>query len=165
MACNTLYHLIPKVGGDVWKKLENLLLCLLSLFFSYTHFIFQLSEYPCNVTHGFFFFLICISRIFLEQKNDISRTFLEYPCNVIHGIFFICISRILLEQKIYTTDIFRTWLHFLRVNVTFYDAVNMIHDVNTTANSFPYSVKIKFIVVRNIKTQQIKRWKINRICT
>ena len=44
------------------------------------------------------FFLICISRIFLEQKNDISRTFLEYLCNVIDGIFF----------KMYIKDIFRT---------------------------------------------------------
>ena len=30
-------------------------------------------------------------------------------------------------------------MHFLRVNVTFYDAVNMIHDVITTANPFPYT--------------------------
>ena len=29
-------------------------------------------------------------------------------------------------------------MHFLGVNVTFYDAVNVIHDVITTANPFPY---------------------------
>ena len=28
-------------------------------------------------------------------------------------------------------------MHFLWVNVTFYDAVNMIHDVITTLNPFP----------------------------
>ena len=29
-------------------------------------------------------------------------------------------------------------MRFPRVNATFYDAVNMIHDVITTANPFPY---------------------------
>ena len=53
-------------------------------------------------------------------------------------------------------------MHFLRVNVTFDDAVNMIHDVITTANPFPYAAKLMFVGVRNTKTQQIKRWKINR---
>ena len=46
---------------------------------------------------------------------------------------------------------------FLRVNVTFYDAVNMIHDVITTANQFPYTAKFMFVGVRSNKTQQIKR--------
>ena len=32
----------------------------------------------------------------------------------------------------------------MRVNITFYDAVNMIHDVITTANLFPYTVKFMF---------------------
>ena len=41
-------------------------------------------------------------------------------------------------------------MHFLWVNVTFYDAVNMIHDI-TTANPFP--AKLMFIGVRNNKTQ------------
>ena len=36
---------------------------------------------------------------------------------------------------------FRTLMHFLRVNVTFYDAVNMIHDVIRTDNPIPYSAK------------------------
>ena len=45
-------------------------------------------------------------------------------------------------------------MHFLRVNVTFYDAVNMIHDVIRTANPFPYPVKFKFVGVRNDRTQQ-----------
>ena len=53
---------------------------------------------------------------------------------------------------IYNTDIFRTGMHFLRVNrvnVTFYDAVNIIHDVITTANPFPYTAKFIFVDVRN----------------
>ena len=48
-------------------------------------------------------------------------------------------------------------MHFLRVNVTFYDAVNMIHDVISTANLFPYSAKFTFDGVRNNKTQQMRR--------
>ena len=43
---------------------------------------------------------------------------------------------------------------FLRVNVTFYDAVNMINDVITTANIFQYTAKFMFVAVRNNKTQQ-----------
>ena len=46
---------------------------------------------------------------------------------------------------------------FLRVNVTFYDAVNMIHDVITTVNPFPYTAKFMFVGVRNNKTEQIRR--------
>ena len=48
-------------------------------------------------------------------------------------------------------------MHFLRVNVTFNDAVNMIHDVITTANPFPYTTKLIFVGVRNNKTERIKR--------
>ena len=48
-------------------------------------------------------------------------------------------------------------MHFLRVNVTFYDAVNVIHDVITTAYQFPYTAKFKFVGVRNDETQQIRR--------
>ena len=49
-------------------------------------------------------------------------------------------------------------MYFLRVNVIFYDAVNMIHDVSTTANQFPYTAaKFMFVGVKNNKTQQIKR--------
>ena len=48
-------------------------------------------------------------------------------------------------------------MHFLRVNVTFYDAFNMIHDVITTAKLFPYTAKFMFDCVRNNKTQQKKR--------
>ena len=47
-------------------------------------------------------------------------------------------------------------MHFLRVNVTFYDAVNMIHDVISTANPFPDTAKSMFVGVRNNKTQQVK---------
>ena len=51
-------------------------------------------------------------------------------------------------------------MEFLRVNVTFYDAVNVIHDVITTANQFPYAAKFVFVGRRNNKTQPIRRWKI-----
>ena len=54
-------------------------------------------------------------------------------------------------------------MHFLRVNVTFYGAVNMIYDVIRTANLIPYTAKFMFVGVRNYKTQQIRRLKINRI--
>ena len=55
-------------------------------------------------------------------------------------------------------------MHFLLVNVTIYDAVNMIHDINTTANPFPYTAKFMTDCVRNNKTEQMKHRKINRIC-
>ena len=48
-------------------------------------------------------------------------------------------------------------MYILRVNVTFYDAVNMIHDVTATANPFPYTAKFIFVDVRNNKTQQTRR--------
>ena len=38
-----------------------------------------------------------------------------------------------------------------------YDAVNIIHDVITTPNPFPYAAKFIFVRVRNNKTQQIRR--------
>ena len=46
--------------------------------------------------------------------------------------------------------------HFA-VNVTFYDAVNIIHDVITTPSPFPYIAKFMFVDVRNNETQQIRR--------
>ena len=73
------------------------------------------------------------------------------------------LQRISLEQKLISHGYFRTWMHILRVNVTFYDAVNIIHDVITTRNPFPYTAKFMFDGVRNNETQQIRRWKINRI--
>ena len=52
-------------------------------------------------------------------------------------------------------------MHFLRVNVTFYSAVNMIHDFIKTAYIFPYTTKFVFAGVKNNnkkkKTLQIKR--------
>ena len=48
-------------------------------------------------------------------------------------------------------------MHFLRVNFTFYDAVNMIHEVITTAKLFPCTAKLMFDGVRNNKTQQMRR--------
>ena len=38
-----------------------------------------------------------------------------------------------------------------------YDTIKMIHDVITTANSFPYTTKFMFFGVRNSKTQQVRR--------
>ena len=48
-------------------------------------------------------------------------------------------------------------MYFLPVNVTFYEAVNMIRDIIRTANPFPYSSKFMFVGVRNNKSQQIRR--------
>ena len=48
-------------------------------------------------------------------------------------------------------------MHFLRVNVTFYDAVNMIHDGISTTNPFPNIAKFTLDGVRNTKTQQSRR--------
>ena len=47
-------------------------------------------------------------------------------------------------------------MHFLWENVTFYDTVDIIHDIIRTANPFPYTAKLMFIGVRNNKTQQIR---------
>ena len=66
---------------------------------------------------------------------------------------------------LYTTDIFRAKTdiqriileHFLHVNITFYDAVTMIHDIITTPYPFPYTAKFMFVGNRNNKTQQIRR--------
>ena len=72
-------------------------------------------------------------------------------------IFCLEIPRIFLEHSCI----------FLQVNVTFYDVVNMIHDVIRTADPFPYTAKFMSVGVRNSrpKTQQIRRRKINRIRT
>ena len=40
----------------------------------------------------------------------------------------------------------------LRVNFTFYDAVNVSHDVITKANPFSYTAKFIFVGVTNDKT-------------
>ena len=56
-------------------------------------------------------------------------------------------------------------MHILRVNITFYDTVNIIHDVITIHNPFPYTAKFMFFGVRNNETQQIRCWKIKRIRT
>ena len=47
-------------------------------------------------------------------------------------------------------------MHVRRVNVTFYDAVKMIHDVITTVNPFPYTARFMFVGVRNNKTEQVR---------
>ena len=71
--------------------------------------------------------------------------------------FFFDISRIFLKQKLIYHGYFKNINAFSAVNVTFYDAVNMIHDVITTPNLFPYTAKLMFVGVRNYKTQQIRR--------
>ena len=81
-------------------------------------------------------------------------------------MYFFYIQQIFLEQKLIYYGYFQNTRHFLWVNVTFYDAVNMIHvydavnmihDVITTPNPFPYAAKFMFVDVRNNKTQQIRR--------
>ena len=47
-------------------------------------------------------------------------------------------------------------MHFLLVNATFYNAVNMIPDIITTANPFPYTAKFMVVGFRNNKTQQVR---------
>ena len=42
-------------------------------------------------------------------------------------------------------------MHFLQVNVTFHDAVNVIYDVITTANAIQYTAKFMFLGVRNFE--------------
>ena len=44
---------------------------------------------------------------------------------------------------------------FLRVNVTFYVSVIVIHDVITTASLFQNTAKFMLVSIRNNKTQQI----------
>ena len=51
---------------------------------------------------------------------------------------------------------------FLRVNVTFYEAVNMINDVIRTASLFPYTVKFMFDGVRNKKSHYNKTHYLTR---
>ena len=41
-------------------------------------------------------------------------------------------------------------MHFLRVNVTFHDAVNMTHNVISTANSSPDTAEYMFVSVKKI---------------
>ena len=48
-------------------------------------------------------------------------------------------------------------MYFLRVNVTFYDAVIMIHNVIITAKLFQYTAKFMFDGVRNNTTRQMRR--------
>ena len=51
-------------------------------------------------------------------------------------------------------------MHFLLAIVKFYDAVNMIHDVITKTNPFPYTTaEFMFVSVRNNENQQIKTLK------
>ena len=102
----------------------------------------------------------------IDSRRQLTRFIFqlkEYLCSNTCAIFLFDIPVIFLEQNLYTTDICRTWMHFLQVNVTFYDAVNLIHDVIKIDNLFPYTSTFMFVRVRNDKTQLIRRWKIKRI--
>ena len=48
-------------------------------------------------------------------------------------------------------------MHFLQVNVTFYDSVNRVHDIIRTANPFPYTAEFMFVAFRDNKTEQVRR--------
>ena len=47
-------------------------------------------------------------------------------------------------------------MHFLRVNATYYDTVNMIHDVIRTAHPFLYTAQTCVVGVRNNIAEQIR---------
>ena len=47
-------------------------------------------------------------------------------------------------------------MHFVWGNVTFHDAVKMIHDVITTANLFPNTAKFMFDSARNNENEQLR---------
>ena len=72
-------------------------------------------------------------------------------------VYYFDMPRIFLEQKLIYHGYFRSRMRFLQVNVAFYDAVNMIPDVITTANPFSDTAKLMFVCVRNNKTQQVRR--------
>ena len=48
-------------------------------------------------------------------------------------------------------------MHFLRVNVLFHDAVNMIHDVIKTAYTFPYTCTAKFMCCQRIEITKLNK--------
>ena len=56
-------------------------------------------------------------------------------------------------------------MNFLQVNVTFYEAVNIIHDVIIRGYLYPSTAEVVFEGVRSNIDQQIRRRKINRIST
>ena len=55
-------------------------------------------------------------------------------------------------------------MHFLRVNVTFYDAVNIIHDVITTRNPFPYTAKFMSVleIIKLNQSDQLNQSDVER---
>ena len=48
-------------------------------------------------------------------------------------------------------------MHFLRVNVTFYDAVNVIHYVITTANSFTANSYLSDLEMIKLNKSDVER--------
>ena len=51
-------------------------------------------------------------------------------------------------------------MHFLHVNVTYHDAVKMIHDVIGTANPFPYTAK--FMRCRKLELIKVNKPDVER---
>ena len=49
-------------------------------------------------------------------------------------------------------------MHFLQVNARFHEAVNVIHDVITTADPIPYTAKFMFGGVRYNKHSESIAW-------
>ena len=54
-------------------------------------------------------------------------------------------------------DIFRKRMHILRVNVMFYDAVNIIHDVITIRNPFPYTSCLSVLEITKLNKSDVER--------
>ena len=53
-------------------------------------------------------------------------------------------------------------MHFLRVNVTFYEAVNVIHDVISRANPFPYTFHIQNLSLSELETIKLYKSDVER---
>ena len=44
-------------------------------------------------------------------------------------------------------------------NVTFFDAINIIHDTIITVHPYPYTAQFVSVDVRNYKDQQTRHWR------
>ena len=102
----------------------------------------------------------CACNSVLDRFTVIVEKKIKYPYEVSdHLIFQLYIPRIFLAQKL----IYGYFLEHECIFCEFYDAVNTIHDVITTANLFPCTAKFMFVDVRNNKTQQVRDYQIKRI--
>ena len=54
-------------------------------------------------------------------------------------------------------DIFRTYVNFIRVNVTSYDEVNIIQNVIITFNSYLYSLDLLLILCLSVLESTAER--------